>query len=283
MAIFNSYVKLPEGNSNFTMVYRWYKSWYIELVYGVYKPINITVFFWGGITLWKCQASWSNGSFGGLNGRSTIERFQHVARGFLLISVFSSPRLKKNGQCLKRNAGPQVRRSRLHLQMSTVCPGCKSKSSNPASVDCGVKPSPRIFWDCQSGCWVPVIGLWKGYQVAIRFQWCFSPIISSSPTCLFPNHPKSSKKIWNKLGSSNDFPSFPGELHCTIRKSFRIGWFAPWIISRGPRSCDSSRCPWLETSREIGISMGNLSKETVGASPWTTQKLVFVSHDLSTI
>ena len=74
---------------------------------------------------------------------SEIGRFQHVARGFLLISVFSSPRLEKNGQCLKRRSAGH-RRSRLHLQRCPVCPGCKSKSSNPASEDCGVRPSPRI-------------------------------------------------------------------------------------------------------------------------------------------
>ena len=35
---------------------------------------------------------------------SEIGRFQHVARAFLLISVCSSPRLEKNGQCLKRRS-----------------------------------------------------------------------------------------------------------------------------------------------------------------------------------
>ena len=199
---------------------------------------------------------------------SEIGRFQHVARGFLLISVFSSPRLEKNGQCLKRRSACH-RRSRLHLQRCPVCPGCKSKSSNPASEDCGVRPSPRISWDCHSGCWVacdwPVKRVPSGHQISMM-------LLSNHLKFSYLFIPTSSKNIWNKLGSSNDFPSFPGEIHCTIRKSFRISNAVHlFIISlRGPRSCDSSRCPWLEIfARELGGFTMNNSKPGICVS-WFT-------------
>ena len=78
----------------------------ISIVYGVYKPINITFFFGHHIVemsshleQWKFRrAQWKIYHRNALEQmrspqrtNSEIGRFQHVARGFLLISVFSSP------------------------------------------------------------------------------------------------------------------------------------------------------------------------------------------------
>ena len=261
----------------------------ISIVYGVYKPINITFFFGHHIVemsshleQWKFRRAlpWKIYHRNALEQmrspqrtNSEIGRFQHVARGFLLISVFSSPSARTKwtvSETKSRSAGH--RRSRLHLQRCPVCPGCKSKSSNPASADCGVRPSPRISWDCHSGwCWVacdwPVKRVPSGHQISmmllfnhLKFSYLFIPT--------------SSKNIWNKLGSSNDFPSFPGEIHGTIRKSFSNQLVqTPWIISLGPRSCDSSRCPWLETSK----GTGGLHHEQL--NNWDL--CFMISHDLS--
>jgi hypothetical protein len=150
---------------------------------------------------------------------SEIGRFQHVARGFLLISVFSSPSARTKWTVSET----QVRRSSQvpvaspemsslsRLQVEEFQSGIRRLRGEAKSKDILRLPlwlMSSLWLACEKG---------NGHQISmmllfnhLKFSYLFIPT--------------SSKNIWNKLGSSNDFPSFPGEIYGTIRKSFRISW-----------------------------------------------------------
>lgn len=172
----------------------------------------------------------------------------------------------------RRSAGPQVpvasaeMSSLFRLQVEEFQSGIRRLRGEAKSKDILRLPLWLLSWE-------PVIGLWKGYQVAIRFQWCFSPITSSFPTSLFPNHLRTSEINWDHPMISHHFLVNYIALFESHSESLALHGSSAEV--QGAATVRDVRGLKL---RNLGISHG-IFPEIWGASPRTTQKLGFVFHD----